>query len=1014
MEDNADRSTMLADCRHAPADGPAGPVNRYQRRLLYGGGIAISTILAAAAGILLYSMARGEIARRYTDFAVRKLLVQLEFQVREFAVRTFIAHEEAVWPLREPASAALITAFATQHGHVELQGNPHFSPVLALGDITPQRPAETFGRYLALANELSYRAGAYFKLQAQSQAMSGYLYSPDHDFIVFIPASATGNTVQAHGVINVRQLVQTIAPSDAELKQAATTSDTSTAIPSNWLAPALDPIQRQQVIRLVATAFDNGKPFATLVSNLPTRSLSMRLPVDQYDTVSMILDGSGQVIWHTRHGLPAENIIYRALRARPALHGKQPAMVLRQGMFTISQGIQGTDWTVAHTFSWVTIAIALWPKLAACVATLLFVIGFIWLALLWLDRKVLMPAFRHSQRIVESENLNRTMITTAPFGFALMGLRDRAVLLQNDVMRAYDAWIEGDEPLHRKLLRLFDPDPAAPEWQHDLETAVAMKDGSTSDLLVSLMRTRYQGADVVLCNFTDITARKNTERKLEEARRAADAANEAKSVFLATMSHEIRTPLNAVLGNLELLDRSPLLPEQSERLDTVTSSSYVLLDMISSILDFSKIESGQMAIETIRFELADTIRQLGNLFAPMAEAKGIQFDCVIDDALAPHYLGDPTRIRQIVTNLLSNAIKFTRQGEITLEVYRASETGKDSPIVIGVSDTGEGIAPEQQQQLFHPFMQADASIARRFGGTGLGLALCKRLAELMHGTITVKSEIGLGSTFLVTLPLPMATSATHACDHEDAIRHFAERGGDASALPARVRALRILVVDDHPANRVLIQQQLKALGHEADVAEDGSRALHRFAEARYDAVMTDLNMPSMDGYALAKRLRSQGATLPIIAMTASANPAEHERCAAAGIDEVLVRPVLLDTINRALRRLVGAAAESCGGNATPAGLAGGPLPAKVHALMQQTLQQSIDAMGAALDKGDLQSMRHHLHSLRGSFAMIREMDTADMAGQLEALVAAGDRDALEAAIREFAEHASSVLGRRTR
>ncbi|HUA80000.1 MAG TPA: ATP-binding protein [Dyella sp.] len=1003
------------DAAHARRDAPAdaGLLDLHHRQLLYGGGIVISIVLAIAMCALLYSMARDEIARRYTDFAVRKLLIQLEFQAREFAVQTFIAHEEAVWHTRSPASPALIAAFSAQHGRAWLQRNPHFDAILALADITPQQPAASFDRYLALADELSYRAGAYFKLQAQSQAMSGYLYSPDHAFIVLIPAPGPKSPLLAHGVTDVHRLIQSMAPDAAELNRWMAASDASTSQRPIWLAPVLDPLRQQTVIRLVGAAFDKGSPFAIFVSNLPTRSLLARLPPDHYETASLILDGNGRIILGTRQNLSADSLVGRMLRVSPALHSEQPVASFRNGLFVISQGIKGTEWTLVHAFSWRTLVVALWPKLAACAATFLFVAGLIWVALVWLDRRVFMPALRRSQRMVESENLNRTMITTAPFGFALMGLHDRAVLLQNDVMRAYDAWIEGDEPLHRKLLRLFDADPAAPEWQHDLETAVAMKDGSTSDLLVSLMRTRYQGNDVVLCNFTDITARKNTERKLEEARRAADVANEAKSVFLATMSHEIRTPLNAVLGNLELLDRSPLLPEQSERLHTVTSSSYVLLDMISSILDFSKVESGQMTIEAIHFDLAETIRQLGKLFAPMAEAKGIQFDCVIDDALAPHYLGDPTRIRQIVTNLLSNAIKFTRQGEITLEVYHVSETSKDSPIVIGVSDTGEGIAPERQQQLFHPFMQADTSIARRFGGTGLGLALCKRLAELMHGTITVKSEIGLGSTFLVRLPLPMASSAMRASDRDDAIRHLAERGADASTLPARVRALRILVVDDHPANRVLIQQQLKTLGHEADLSEDGSRALQRFAEARYDVVMTDLNMPGMDGYALAQNLRSLGATLPIIAMTASASPAEHARCAAAGIDEVLVRPVLLDTIDRALHRLVGAADESDGAVAAPADLAGGPLPAKVHALMQQTLQQSIDAMGAALDKGDLQSVRDHLHSLRGSFAMIRDMETADMAGRMEALVAANDREALKVAIRGFAEHASSVLGRRT-
>ena len=973
-------------------------VNRYQRRLLYGGGMLISIVLAAATCVLLYSMARDEIARRYADFAVRKLLVQLEFQARDFAVRTFIAHEEAVWSTRESASPALVATFTAQHGRVVLQGNPQFAPVLALGEVTPQQPSDTFGRYLALANEMSYRAGAYFKLQSQSQAMSGYLYSPNHDFIVFIPAPGSDSTLQTDGATDLRHLIGMIAPGDNEPGQS-TASDVPAISRSNWLVPALDPIQHQQVIRLAATAFDNGKPFATLISNLPTRSVLAKLPVDQYDTVSFMVDGHGRVILHTRHGLPSENIIYLALRTRPALHSEQPVAMFHDGMFIISQGIQGTDWTLIHTFALSTIIVALWPKLIAYVATSLLVIGLIWIALAWLDRKVFIPAWRRSQRIVESENLNRTMITTAPFGFALMGLHDKAVLLQNDVMRAYDARMQGDEPLHRKLMRLFDPAPAAPEWQHDLETAVAMKDGSTCNLLVSLMRTRYQGNDVVLCNFTDITARKHTERKLDEARRAANAANEAKSVFLATMSHEIRTPLNAILGNLELLDRSPLLPEQSERLHTVTSSSHALLDTISSVLDFSKIESGQMPIETIRFDLAEVIRQVGDMFTPILAAKGIQFDCVVDDALAAHYMGDPTRIRQIVTNLLSNAVKFTAQGEITLEVYPRNDADPHSPVVIGVSDSGVGMTPAQQQQLFHPFAQADSSIARRFGGTGLGLALCKRLAELMHGTIGVKSEIGVGSTFIVTLPLPVAT-APDAGDVDTR-----EQSPAAHAQP-----VRILVVDDHPANRALVQAQMNTLGYQADVAADGAQALQLIAQARYDMVLTDLNMPGMDGYTLARLLRSQGMRLPIIAVTASASVTEHERCAEAGMNAVLVRPILLDTIERMVLELAGSSAEPH----AITHLAEGPLPANIHALLQQSLRQSVDAIHASLSAGDLKSVRDHLHALRGSFAMIGEMETADKVGNMEAMAIAGDRTALAVAMREFAAHAPSVLHRRAK
>lgn len=244
-----------------------------------------------------------------------------------------------------------------------------------------------------------------------------------------------------------------------------------------------------------------------------------------------------------------------------------------------------------------------------------------WVLLLMLDHKLFKPDYERSQRIFESEALNRTMVAAAPSGFALLSFEQGNILLQSNLMRTYEANTHPDEPgLHTRLLGLYDRGPGAPAWQSDLEMALRLADGRVDDLLVSMVRTRYRGKEVLLCSFSDITTLKNTERKLDEARAAADAANEAKSAFLAMMSHEIRTPLNAILGNLELLGRSPLSPSQEERVGVITSSSTALLGIINDILDFSKVESGQMTLESISFDLGDVIRQVGAMFEPVAHA----------------------------------------------------------------------------------------------------------------------------------------------------------------------------------------------------------------------------------------------------------------------------------------------------------------------------------------------------------------------------------------------------------
>ena len=497
----------------------------------------------------------------------------------------------------------------------------------------------------------------------------------------------------------------------------------------------------------------------------------------------------------------------------------------------------------------------------------------------------------------------------------------------------------------------------------------------------------------------------NRNRTIVEA---ADVENQAKSAFLATMSHEIRTPLNAILGNLELLGNSSLSRLQRERLQTVTTSSTQLLDIINDVLDFSKIESGQMIIEALPFSLIETTRQVGAIFAAVAQRKNVQFDIIIDDTLAAHYLGDAIRIRQIITNLVSNAIKFTESGEITLEVYRQDDNLDNSPIVIGVSDTGIGITPDQQRILFSSFMQADASTTKRYGGIGLGLALCKRLSDLMGGNIAVKSEINTGSTFIVTLPLPVVDSPIIAMDHLDTDIDVISNLSTEQNVPI----IRILVVDDHPANLQLIQAQLEALGYQSDLADSGGMALKYFYKQSYDMIMTDLNMPDMDGYALARCLRAEGALLPILAITAYATNEEYQRCSNAGIDQLLIKPVLLKEMHEAICSLVKNKAGIQIDKVLPQLDFKGYLPASVHAALSNSLQLSLQALHKALKSGDMKTMLDHLHSVRGAFAMFHGADVVSACAQMEQQIRMGDMSGLRTALSHFESLTYAALAQR--
>ncbi|WP_251880190.1 response regulator [Achromobacter sp. Marseille-Q4954] len=996
-----------SDTAGRPSRSAISILNRYQRALLYVGGAVTTLVLLAVAGVMVFSQARDYVAERYAGFVVRKALLQTALGVREGAFRIGLSHEEYAWPGRaSEAAPELVQAFARQQGRMEFQRNPNFPPVVALADIEPGRPAAAYLPYLHLTDEISYSAAAY----AKALSVSGFFYSPDRSFLGVGPMSETVDPLTLVGAKDVPELIRTIAPDLGDLDSPEVRQRLMAAGGPRWLPPAIDPLTRKLSLRLYQAASSEGRIFAIFVAIYPADALNAYLTTTRYEEAALIVDKDGRQLLPTDMDAQDPQLAARILDAARSAPSAPADLRYRDGLFILGEQVSESGWNLIYAFSWRTIVADLWPRLASYAVATLLMVAFVWGVLLLLDRKVFKPGYARSQRIFESENLNRTMVATAPSGLALLSLNTGEVLLQNEVMQDYAAsGAPGGPPLHSRLLAQYHDASEAAGWHAGLELAYPRADGSRSDLLVSAVRTKYQGVEVLLCNFTDITARKQLEQKLEEARVAADTANQAKSAFLATMSHEIRTPLNAILGNLELLERSGLSAPQSERLRAVTSSSATLLDIINDILDFSKVESGQMSVESIPFDLAEVARQVIAVFTPAAQAKGLELDCSIDDGLAPRYLGDPTRIRQIMFNLVGNAIKFTSRGDVLLEVYRQDDNAPDTPIVIGVSDTGIGMTPAQQATLFRPFTQADSSIARRYGGTGLGLALCGRLAALMRGGIAVTSAPQQGSTFLVTLPLRAAPAEVQEAPAAD----------DAAAWHQdQPITARILVADDNPANRELMKMQLETLGYQTDLAADGSAALGRYMEQAYDLVITDVNMPGMDGYAVARCLRAQGAQVPIIAYTAHVGAQEHQQCRDAGIDAVLVKPLLLGKLDAAIRRLLRPGAAPAAGPRARDEIAQGPLPARVHEALVLSLRQSLAAIRkelAAIRAGnDSQETEAgaHLHSLRGACAMIHETALADLCAQMEELARSRRTEALANALDAFEPLAEAALTRR--
>ena len=506
--------------------------------------------------------------------------------------------------------------------------------------------------------------------------------------------------------------------------------------------------------------------------------------------------------------------------------------------------------------------------------------------------------------------------------------------------------------------------------------------------------------------------------QLEDSNLRLQAADIAKSRFLSTMSHEIRTPMNGVLGMLELLSLTTLDPQQRVTLNIVQDSGRSLLRIIDDILDFSKIEAGKLEVRPEVASIPKVVAAVVGIYSGNASSKALTIRSRVDPQISPAVLVDPLRLQQILNNLVSNAIKFTSKGFVEIRADLVERRGAVEVVRFSVQDTGIGISPEGQAKLFEPFAQA-GNAARVFGGTGLGLSISRRLASLMDGSITMESEIGKGTTMILTLPMPVASAEElpQAAAQVESTRDATLGRREAPTIEEAEReGTLVLVVDDHPINRLVLMRQVTLLGYATETANDGREALEKWKSGRFPLVITDCNMPEMDGYELARSIRAlerPPARTAIIACTANALRGEAENCFAAGMDDYISKPVEISRLRtkmdqwlplpghspaRALRRNTAPAEAPAVDRTVLAGLSGGDAELEKEALAQFKAVNDVDLglLSTAIAARDVQRVVQVAHRIKGASRTMGAAPLAEVCGRLEAAGRAEDWEQIRA------------------